>query len=71
MLVRGAALLPWLGVVPAAVPTGRVLTLGPGAEFTELAAAVCAAQDGDRIDVLPGTYRGQVAVNSRRLGGAG
>ena len=67
MLVRGAALLPWLGGVVAAVPVGRVLTLGPGAEFTDLAAAVSAAQDGDRIDVLPGTYRGHVAVISRRL----
>ena len=67
MLVGGAALWPLVRSLPAAVPVGRVLTLGPGAEFTDLAAAVAAAQDGDRIDVLPGTYRGQVAVISRRL----
>jgi len=67
LLVRGAAFWPWAGPLPAALPVGRVLTLGPGAEFTDLAAAVSAAQDGDRIDVLPGTYRGQVAVIARRL----
>ena len=69
-LLLGAASSPWARArtlqAPAAAE-GRVLTVGPSAPFKELAAALAAARDGDRIDIFPGTYRGQVAEVKGRL----
>lgn len=69
-LLLGAASSPWVSASPLqtlAVPDGRVLTVGLGAPFKDLSAALVAARDGDRIDVLPGTYQGQVAEVKGRL----
>ena len=63
-LLAAATAWPLPGV--AAATTGRVLTVGHGATFASLAAAVQASADGDRIELLPGTYRGDVAVVDRR-----
>ena len=54
----------WPQRAPASAGPGaaRVLTVGPGAAFGSLAAAARACRDGDRIELLPGTYRGDVAV---------
>ena len=41
------------GVVAA---SGRVLLVGAGQQFTSLAAALAASQDGDTIDVMAGDY---------------
>ncbi|MGH7756850.1 MAG: hypothetical protein ACREM8_11295 [Vulcanimicrobiaceae bacterium] len=44
---------------PSASPTpsgGSVLVVGPGRPYTTVASAVAAAQDGDTIDVIAGTY---------------
>lgn len=66
--VCAAAAWPWQAAwaqLPGPVP-GRTLTVGPGARYADLASAVNAATDGDSIEVLPGTYRGQVAVVEQR-----
>jgi hypothetical protein len=74
-LLAAAAGWPLPGLTAlAGAPPQRVLTVGPGASFSSLAAAVQASADGDRIDLLPGTYRGNVAVVERRsltIGGLG
>lgn len=55
----GATALSALGAAqPAAGPATRVLTVGAGTRFTTLQAALDKSRDGDRIDILPGTYRG-------------
>ena len=55
----GATALSALGAAqPAAGPATRVLTVGAGTQFTTLQAALDKSRDGDRIDILPGTYRG-------------
>lgn len=61
-----ARLLPALAVMamllgPAAA-AGAVLRVGPGEAFTRIADAASAANDGDIIEILPGEYRGDVAV---------
>lgn len=38
------------------------LVVGPGAPFTRIADAALQARDGDVVEILPGTYRGDVAV---------
>jgi len=43
-----------------------VIRVGPGEAFTRIADAARAAQDGDIVEVLPGEYRGDVAVWSQR-----
>jgi hypothetical protein len=58
-LLLGAASCPWVQAStqqPAPEPAGRVLIVGPGATFNGLQAALAVARDGDRIDLLPGTY---------------
>ena len=45
-----------------------VWRVGPGQAITRIADALAQAADGDRIEVLPGTYRADVAViHQRRL----
>jgi hypothetical protein len=58
------------GGLPAWQPAsaGTTWRVGPGEAFTRVADALRQAQDGDTIAVLPGTYRGDVAViRQRRL----
>lgn len=43
-------------------PRGRVLRVGPGLDFAVPSAAAKAAQDGDTIEIAPGTYAGDVAI---------
>lgn len=69
-LLLGAATSPWASARPLQGPAaaeGRVLTVGPGAPFKELAAALAAARDGDRINMLPGTYRQPATEVTGRL----
>ncbi len=51
---------------PAPTPLGRVLRVGPGQDFKRIADALRQAQDGDTLEVLPGEYRGDVAVILQR-----
>ena len=51
---------------PAPAPPGRVLRVGPGQDFQRIADALRQAQDGDTLEVLPGDYRGDVAVILQR-----
>ena len=54
----------------AALPARAATTwrVGPGETLTRMADALQQAADGDTIAVLPGTYRGDVAViHQRRL----
>ena len=50
-----------LGGAAQAAP-GPSLVVGPGGQPMSLRQAVQEARDGDTIDLLPGTYRGEVAV---------
>jgi hypothetical protein len=43
-------------------PTGRVLQVGPGQQFTAPSQAASAAQAGDTIQIAAGDYRGDVAT---------
>lgn len=63
----GAAAWAATGAARAAdAPAARVLTVGAGARFESLQAAVDQSRDGDRIDIWPGTYRGAgVLVHGR------
>ena len=65
------AALGWLAALPAlarAGDGGRVWRVGPGEALTRIADALRQAGDGDTIAVLPGVYRGDVAViHQRRL----
>ncbi len=46
-----------------AQPVGaEVLRVGPGQEFVQIADAAKAAKDGDIVEILPGEYRGDVAL---------
>ena len=59
-----------IGGLPAWQPAraGTTWRVGPGEALTRVADALQQAQDGDTIAVLPGTYRGDVAViRQRRL----
>ena len=59
-----------IGGLPAWQPAraGTTWRVGPGEALTRVADALQRAQDGDTIAVLPGTYRGDVAViRQRRL----
>lgn len=58
LALAGGALL---GSVSQAAP-GASLVVGPGGQPMSLREAVREARDGDTIDLLPGTYRGEVAV---------
>lgn len=40
----------------------EVLRVGPGQEFVRIADAAKAAKDGDIVEILPGEYRGDVAL---------
>ncbi|UBV44079.1 hypothetical protein LAJ19_14805 (plasmid) [Deinococcus taeanensis] len=49
-----------------ALPTGRILTVGPGKAYLTVRAAVAAARDGDTVRVDPGTYTNDFfEVNTR------
>lgn len=39
-----------------------LLRVGPGQAYTRIADAAAAARDGDTVEILPGEYRGDVAV---------
>lgn len=65
-----AAVLPAAARTTAAgeapTPLGRVLRVGPGQDFKRIADALRQAEDGDTLEVLPGEYRGDVAVILQR-----
>ena len=67
--VAGGALTTAATSALRAQPTpARVWRVGPGQHITRIADALARAADGDRIEVLPGTYRADVAViHQRRL----
>ena len=43
-------------------PSGRVLTVGTGQQFSSLNAALAASQDGDTIAVAAGTYTNDIST---------
>ncbi|MDO9285776.1 MAG: right-handed parallel beta-helix repeat-containing protein [Aquabacterium sp.] len=64
----GALVAPACAAGDAAPPSRPALRVGAGQPFARLADALRQAVDGDTIEVLPGTYAGDVAViNQRRL----
>jgi len=44
------------GSLASIAPSGNVLTVGPGMQFSTIAAAISASHDGDTIQVQAGTY---------------
>jgi len=56
-IAAALAFLPGAGSVQA-----RTLLVGPGAGIEHVADAARVAQDGDIVEILPGDYRGDVAV---------
>jgi len=66
----GAAVLPAAGQATAAgeaqASARPALRVGPGQDFKRMADALQQAQDGDTLEVLPGEYRGDVAVILQR-----
>jgi hypothetical protein len=65
-LLGGSLLAALSATAPA--QAGTTWRVGPGEALTRVADALQQAQDGDTIAVLPGTYRGDVAViRQRRL----
>lgn len=63
-LVITAATL--LCLLPCGTVRAATWLVGPGGMPQSFAQAIAQAQDGDRIDVLPGTYKGDVAVITQR-----
>jgi len=62
------ASLALLALGPTRAAATTVWRVGPGQALTRIADALARAGDGDTIEVLPGTYRGDVAViRQRRL----
>ncbi len=55
-----------LGLPPAASAAHPPWRVGPGQALTRVADALRLAGDGDTIEVLPGTYAGDVAVITQR-----
>lgn len=53
-------------VAPVLAQTGTTWRVGAGEVLTRLADALARAADGDTIEVLPGTYRGDVGVILQR-----
>jgi hypothetical protein len=58
LAVAGGALLP----LAPGIAAGSSLVVGPGGQPLSLRQAIQQARDGDTIDLLPGAYRGEVAV---------
>jgi len=60
-----ATTLAALGASPAAraqTPTPRIWWVGMGQAVPRIADALAQAADGDTVEILPGTYPGDVAV---------
>src|SRR5256885_12311629 len=60
---------------PPPAPVGKTLTVGAGQQYSTIAAAVNAAQNGDTIAIQAGTYVDQTAainkdVTIKAIGGA-
>ncbi len=55
-------ILMLLGVLGASPSHAVTLRVGPGGDVPSIAEAARLAQDGDTVLILPGTYRGDVAV---------
>ena len=49
-------------ILAAAAAPAATLVVGPGAPIARIADAAVLARDGDVVEILPGTYRGDVAV---------
>ncbi len=67
-LLRATLIAPsaWGSAWGAATPPRPALRIGPGQDFSRIADALRQAQDGDTLEVLPGTYAGDVAVIEQR-----
>lgn len=72
-MVRPIRLFLWLLATVALVPAlgAATLVVGPGQAFTDIQAAVDAAQPGDVILVEPGTYGAFAVTKPLRILGAG
>src|SRR5437763_6833423 len=52
----------WPGSAPPPSGGGRVLTVGPGQQYSTIAAAINASQNGDTVNVQAGTYTNDYAT---------
>lgn len=69
-VVDTLARIAWLLFATGLVPLAHAATLrvGPGEKLTRIADAAKLAKDGDTVEILPGEFRGDVAVwNQKRL----
>ena len=62
--LAGALLAPLVG--PSLARVGTIWRVGAGEAITRMADALARAADGDTLEILPGTYRGDVAVITQR-----
>ena len=62
--LAGALLAPLVG--PSLARVGSIWRVGAGEAITRMADALARAADGDTLEILPGTYRGDVAVITQR-----
>ena len=62
--LAGALLAPLVG--PSLARVGTIWRIGAGEAITRMADALARAADGDTLEILPGTYRGDVAVITQR-----
>jgi hypothetical protein len=63
---RRSILVALLCLMPIGAAQSATLLVGPGGFPMGFAQAIAQAKDGDQIDVLPGTYKGDVAVIAQR-----
>lgn len=72
LIARGvSAPVPTPTPVPTPAATGNTLTVGPGKQYTTIAAAIAAAQDGDTVQVQAGTYTNDFASIAKKITVAG
>jgi serine protease len=61
----------FLGLTAATIATATAAHLNVPADYSTIQAAVDAAENGDRIQIAPGVYTGQVLISDKRLTLAG
>jgi len=55
------------GATLSVAPSGNVLTVGPGKQYSTIAAAIAASHNGDTIEVQAGTYTNDFAIINTKI----